>query len=482
MPELDPDNFLSLYEFFCAFVALNEISLPIKPEHRTVCDELQDAILGVTPPNKAPDGTEHPVKFLVINLPPRIGKTKILEAAACWCLAYFPDSQFIYASYSSDLAQQSLKYIRRTLGEGWFMESFSDLVHTQRADKVTTVHGGTIFAEGTGGTLTGKGAGLKRPAGGFIALDDPAKPEEALSPLVAENLKRWFQTTLLSRRNSAAHCPIIICAQRLAPDDLPGYVLQTYPLTTRLVKIAATDAAGNSRFPETIGTEDLNAMNATRYGRFVRASQYDQEPIAFGGNLIQPDALGRYDAHSYHKWEKRVFTCDTALKAEQHNDHWVIQLWGGIGPNAYLIDQARGHWEFAQFCEIAKAMWDKHTADTTSAHPRFTIEEKAAGTPAIQQLQKAGIPAIGIDRTKDKVTRVHEVLPYVEAGMVFVPRDGQFPWLAGLLTELAQFRADGTAPNDDQVDTFTDGVWQVLGKPRSIFDVLGKTRVPTFTH
>ncbi len=105
----------------------------------------------------------------------------------------------------------------------------------------------------------------------------------------------------------------------------------------------------------------------------------------------------------------------------------------------------------------------------------MVIEEKAAGTGLIQQLNIAGVPAEGIERDIDKVRRVQAVLPYQEAGLVLVPGDNEpgCDWLPGFLTECAQFKPDGTHAHDDMVDCFADGVQLLLGRALSILDVLG---------
>jgi predicted phage terminase large subunit-like protein len=101
---------------------------------------------------------------------------------------------------------------------------------------------------------------------------------------------------------------------------------------------------------------------------------------------------------------------------------------------------------------------------------RFTIEEASAGIGLIQQLRLLGIPALGIIRSKDKVTRVHEILPYIVTHMVGLHKHGTY--LQEFMNEAAGFRPDGKQPHDDQVDAMVDGIWECLGKPLSIFDVL----------
>ena len=458
---------LSFWEFFSeAFVPLNNLALPLKPAHREVCDALQDAVYGFL-------GKQ----FVVINIPPRIGKTKILEALACWQIGEFSDSQVICTSYSADMAETSLRYIRRVLAEPWYIELYGDLTGpVAKADVVTIKGGGNLYAVGSGGTITGKGAGLKRRAGGFIAVDDPAKPTEALSKVEAENVRTWFELTLKSRRNSDEHCPIIVCAQRLAPDDLCGYILDTYPQDCYHIKIPALSESGESNFPETYSAANLIASRESEQSniRFGFWSQMQQEPIAMGGNMIPVEKLHRYDLSTAGgiKWDRRIICVDTALKTKEANDYSVLQLWGRFQNRAFLIDQMRGKWESPELLTNSLAFWSKHTRDPNAPRPRFVVEEKAAGTGLVQQMRREGVPVEGIERNIDKVTRVNEILPFVETGMVSIPRNGDAPWVNALVAELSEFRADGKAKHDDQTDVFTDSLNLLLGKPLSIFDVM----------
>ncbi len=455
------DQFLPFWDYFRdCFVPLNNLELPLKNLHQGVCEMLERAVLG-----------ELYKSFIVINIPPRVGKTKMLEALASWMLAYFPDSQIIYTSYSNDLAKTSVRYIQQVITSEWYRELFGTrLGDIRQADHFTTTQGGNVYGDGVGGSLTGRGAGLKRKAGGFIVADDPAKPDEALSRVESDKLRFWFENTLKSRRNSSQWTPIIICAQRLAPEDLPGFVMENYPEDTEIVKFPAM-VNGESQIPETVTTKEL--LDTQRVNPFAFASQYQQEPIVLGGNLIKLADFRYYDYGSPPKIEHKVITCDTAMKAKEHNDHTVLQCWGRSLRRAFLIDQIRGKWSPAELIKNARSFYEKHNK-SASPVAYMSIEEAAAGFTLIQDLRKRGIPARGVIRHKDKVTRVKDILNYQATGMVYLPKGA--PWLAGFEIELAQFREDGKSAKDDQVDCFADGVLILLGKGTSILSALGKQR------
>lgn len=456
------NQFISFSAYFRdCFVPLQKLSLPVTKHHIRICDTLQKAVLGHLPG----------IEFVVINLAPRIGKTKILEALVTWLIAYFPDQQSIYTSYSSVLAEKSTKTIQDILNSEWYLKLFpwfKGLGTTQRSNDFTLVEGGRVYSAGVGGTITGFGAGLKRRAGGFIGIDDPTKPDEALSQTMAESINFWFENTILRRRNSDQWCPVIIVQQRLAPNDLSGFILETYPEKVLHLIVDAETESGESAFPDTFKTETLKKLKEV--SPFVYWAQYRQKPIALGGNLIKTDDFMFYDEDmSGIQWNKKTIVCDTALKAEQQHDNSVIQCWGEYMHRAYLIDQAKGKWESPELVSNFKAFFNKHHVDS-SPITRVTVEDKAAGTGLGQTLRREGIPVEPIPRQKDKVTRVQEALPFIVTHMVYLPKNA--PWLPEFLTECAAFRKDGKQTKDDQVDCLCDGIEFSLGRPLSILDVL----------
>jgi len=455
------DQFIGFWEYFRdVFVPLNNLELPLKPLHKGAAELLEKAVLGEL--NKS---------FIIVNIPPRVGKTKLLEALSTWTLAFFPDAQIIYTCYSNELATTSVRYIQQVIDSPWYKELFpTALGKIRQSDHFTTTSGGKVYGDGVGGSLTGLGAGLKRRAGGFIVIDDPAKPDEALSRVEGEKLRFWFENTLKSRRNSSQFTPIIICAQRLATDDLPGFVMENYPNDCEIIRFPAL-VDGESQIPETISTKDL--LDTQRVNPFAFAAQYQQEPTIMGGNLIKLADFKYYDQTDLPKIELKIMTIDTALKSKEANNHSVAQVWGRSQHRAFLIDQIRGKWSPNDMLVAVRRLYEKHNR-SGSPMSYVAVEEAAAGYNLMIELRKRGIPAKGIIRIKDKVSRVKMALPYQQTGMVYLPR--QASWLSAFEIELAKFREDGKSSQDDQVDCFSDGVSLLLGKATSILQVLGQKK------
>lgn len=415
--------------------------------HKPICDALERVVIGKT-------------KRLIINIPPRSGKTEIAVINfMAWCMGNWPDSEFIHASYSKRLATANTYAVRATMMHEVYREIFG---HTSLADdskakdEFRTEHGGIVYATGAEGSITGYGAGKMRATfGGAIVIDDPHKAGEANSAIMRQNVIDWFSTTMESRKNSP-DTPIIVIMQRLHENDLAGWLLGggNGEHWDHLC-IPAVNDQGESFWPEQFPLDMLERLKASN--SYVFAGQYMQRPSPDGGGLLKTSWFRYYEQLPPIKY--RVIFADTAQKTGDLNDYSVFQCWGYPGDGtAYLLDQVRGKWEAPELLSTARAFWNKHKAMPTMGTLRaFKIEDKVSGTGLIQTLKRERIPVQGIKRDRDKVTRAIDVGPTAEAGCVYLPQNA--PWLSDLLAELESFPAGS---HDDQIDPLMDAVAELM--------------------
>lgn len=198
-----------------------------------------------------------------------------------------------------------------------------------------------------------------------------------------------------------------------------------------------------------------------KMSRYVFASQYQQKPVAIGGNLIKGEHFIKYKWTNPPAIKSRMIIADTASKTKERNDFSVFEVWGETFDNKLvLLDLLRGRWEAPDLQTRSIAFWKKHTADQkTLGHLRYLwVEDKSSGTGLIQTLRRAPylIPVKDIQRDKDKYTRCLNSLPYIESGCVMIPEDA--PWTNDFLAEAEAFSADGTHAFDDQLDPLFDAI------------------------
>ncbi len=100
---------------------------------------------------------------LKINIPPRYSKTELMIHFVAWSLAHYPDSNFIYVSYSHNLAAKQTSIIRDIISMPHYKRLFDVVISdtTAAKDNFETTAGGSVYGVGAGGTITGRGAGLR---------------------------------------------------------------------------------------------------------------------------------------------------------------------------------------------------------------------------------------------------------------------------------------------------------------------------------
>lgn len=422
--------------------------------HKPICNALEHVVIGKT-------------KRLIINIPPRAGKTEIAVINfIAWCMGNWPDSEFIHASYSKRLATANTYAVRATMMHETYHAIFG---HTRLADdskakdEFRTEQGGVVYATGAEGSITGYGAGKMRSTfGGAIVIDDPHKAGEANSDTMRQNVIDWFGTTMESRKNSP-DTPIIIIMQRLHENDLTGWLLNGgNGEHWEHLCIPAIDSKGHSFWPEQFPMTMLDRLRVN--SSYVFAGQYMQTPAPIGGGIFKDHWWKYYKTLPIIK--HRSIYADTAQKAKESSDYSVFQCWGeSEDGKAVLIDQIRGKWEAPELLAQARAFWAKHKAVDNQGRLRaFNIEDKVSGTGLIQTLSREGIPVKGIQRKAghDKVTRAMDVVPSIESGLALLPEN--VPWLSDFLAETSVFP---NGAHDDQIDPMCDAVSDIVLKTGS---------------
>ena len=155
-------------------------------------------------------------------MPPRSLKSLCASIAfPAWLLGHNPSAQIICCSYAQDLSNKLALDCRSLLHSGWYQQLFPTRLSAERqaVAEFHTTQKGVRLSTSVGGVLTGRGAD-------FIIIDDPLKPEEALSDAQRAAANEWFDHTLYSRLNDKRTGVIIVIMQRLHEDDLTGHLLE----------------------------------------------------------------------------------------------------------------------------------------------------------------------------------------------------------------------------------------------------------------
>jgi predicted phage terminase large subunit-like protein len=290
--------------------------------------------------------------------------------------------------------------------------------------------------------------------GGALIIDDYLKADNFNSEVEKQNCVDVYTNTLKSRRNNP-NTPIICIAQRLATDDLVGWLKANEAEDWDFFSLPTLNEEDKSIWEAIVPSKDLIKMRETN--PFLFYSQYQQEPIILGGSVIKEDWFRFYP--SVEVDYKRMFmTADTALKVKECNDYTAIALWGITTHNElYLIDMLHGKWEAPDLERQFISFWNKWRKGIGITKPNSVyIEDKASGTGLIQSIKRqGGVPVIAYEPEKDKLTRVMDVTPYIESGCLYLPIGKEYQISKDLLSECVAFTADDSHAHDDMVDCMT---------------------------
>lgn len=434
-----------------------ELSCPAGRESHyiSICKELTDVFYGKC-------------RRLIINVPPRYGKTELLIHFVAWTLAHYPDSNYLYLSYGLGLAKKQTQTIRQIIGLPHYKKLFGvDIsIDTSAKDNFETSSGGTIIAAGAGGTITGRGAGIRGVQsrfGGCVIMDDMHKPDEVMSDTMREHIIEWYGGTLMSRVNEPMHTPIIYIGQRLHEADLCSKLLEDS--SWKSLVIAALDEAGNALNPKMHPKEELLKMQENE--PYVFASQYQQNPQPAGGGIFKPEWF--YLTEEDPQMILTFITGDTAETDKSYNDATVFSFWG-IYKIKDALSETNSFGLHLIFCEEIRV----EPKDLQSEFEQFyanclrykvkpsiiALEKKSTGTTLLSILHTyRGIRVIDIERTKasgNKTTRFLEIQPYVAQKLISLNRHAKHTSM--FIEHMRKITANNTHRFDDIADTLYDAI------------------------
>jgi predicted phage terminase large subunit-like protein len=337
----------------------------------------------------------------------------------------------------------------------WYRGIFATRLaaHRQAVQEFITTAQGYRLATSNGGVVTGRGADI-------ILIDDPLKPEEALSEAQRRTANDWFDHTLYSRLNDKRHGAIVIIMQRLHEDDLVGHVLAQEPWDVlSFPAIAEADEVhrietiwgprcftrrqGEALHPDREPLETLDRIRRT-VGEYNFAGQYQQSPAPLGGGMVKAKWFKRYrESERPERFDRIVQSWDTANKATELSDFSVCTTWGVTGKDLFLLGVFRRRLEYPALKRAVRQQQSQFNANLV------LIEDKASGTQLIQELIADGCHSVTrYQPTTDKIMRLHAQTAIIENGFVHIPETA--PWLAEYLHELIVFPK---GKHDDQVDS-----------------------------
>ena len=226
-------------------------------------------------------------QILVINLPPRHGKSRTATKFVQWVLGkYGADKKIMTGSYNETLSSTFAKAVRDTIAEkpteGVMV--YNDIFPATRikygeaAAQKWTLEGSqqaNYLATSPTGTATGFGCNI-------MIIDDLIKSAaEAYNENTLQAQVDWFNNTMMSRTEKGFK--IIIIMTRWASKDLAGFILANFDNVVHINYKAVNDD-GTMLCPDILSADDF-ALKTKNMNKDIVLANYQQEPIDIKGRL-----------------------------------------------------------------------------------------------------------------------------------------------------------------------------------------------------
>jgi predicted phage terminase large subunit-like protein len=442
------------------------------------------------------------IKRLIINVPPRHGKSILTSVAfPAWTWAQpvksptsGPGVPFLYASYNDKLSLRDSVKCRRLIESSWYQERWGHR-YLLSLDQNTKHR----FTNDQGGErlITSIGAGVTGEGGNIIVIDDPNAANEVSSEATTLATLEWWDTVMPTRLNDMETCAFVVIQQRLGETDLTGHILeQNVGEWTHLCLPARFES--NRSFITTIGWKDprtvegqllwpdrfpddkLRILERTM-GPYIAAGQLQQRPEPQGGGVIKREWWQLWEKDIFPRMDIVLGCLDTAYTTKTINDYSAMVTWGIFSGDATA--QANLMWDTEgrpmyidrTYKEGAPAAMMMHAwRDRLELHNLvkqvaeecikykvdiLLIENKAAGISVAQEIRRLyadeKFSVILFDpKSQDKLARLYSVQHLFAEGLVWSP---DRKWSDMVIDEVGRFGGK-QIKHDDLVDCVSMGL------------------------
>ena len=368
-------------------------------------------------------------KNLCLMVPPRHTKSMIFNVfGPVWLWLSYP-IKAVSISHTGSLAGQMNSKRYSIINSEKFQKFFPEI-------KLVT-NSTSFLKDERGGELYSLNRNAFTGYGGDVIINDDLTNAETARKDQAEMSNAWsyYQNTMPSRINDINKCIIMNIQQRLAPNDIAGHIMNdaklssTYAFVT-LPAIFSKDTyvicpisgeiikykKGDFLWPERFG--DYSTLRY-QVGESIFETQYLQNPVASDKTVIKPSMIiekDECDVPSINEADIIYASHDFPVKDKDSSDYLGSVLAYKIDSVLYIIDCLEKKLAFVKSVNYVRHL--------DEAYPGIIqiIEDKANGSPILQQLQEevAGMQAYQ-PGTASKMQRLESASLYMESkNVIFV--------------------------------------------------------------
>lgn len=431
---------------------------------------------------EARDASRHPdasVRIILIEMPPRHGKTHTVMHALSWRVSRDPAVTNAYLTYGQNLAESKSRIMRGHVAND-NVELASDMANLA---EWRTPHGGGMLCGGILGPLTGKGID------GFLVIDDPIKNRrDAESEVIRDMI--WDQFTDVAYTRLEGSATIVVMCTRWHPDDLIGRILAKEDelreelgdqLKIVRIKLPAIAEAGDplgreigqALWPARFNEQRLKAIRNV-VGEYTWASMFQQNPRLKGTILFSetpsrfklwaslPDGSPDYAKLAWVPTVHRLIVgCDPAASDKTKADHSAAYTLAALGwgqdMEVWVIDGMSRTMTVPALVRSLNVMRQGPIPGVTQWDLAVAVEAVGAFKAVPQMLfeEDPELPVLPCIPNGDKWMNAQFAAALWNRGKLHVPLDAS--WAKNLIHRLSNFTG-ANGGKDDEVDAISHGV------------------------
>lgn len=232
--------------------------------------------------NKLEEFINSDKKILVINMPPRHGKSRTATLLVQWLLGNNNKTKVMTGSYNETLSTTFAKQVRDSILEqdGIFSKLYPNtkIKYGESSMNKWALEGNeeaNYLATSPTGTATGFGCNI-------MIIDDLIKNvEEAYNENILTKHIEWFNNTMMSRTEKGFK--LIVIMTRWASNDLAGYILDNFDNVEHINYKAIQD--DGTMLCESILSKDDFEFKTKNMNKDIVEANYQQCPIDIKGKL-----------------------------------------------------------------------------------------------------------------------------------------------------------------------------------------------------
>lgn len=399
-------------------------------------------------------------KGIMICIPPRTLKSKIFTIALpAWIWTFAPWKKFLCLTYSEELAAPFSQDRRNLIQSPWYQKRFKLDIRDDQNEKRRYENDKGGFCFSSSAQATGFG-------GNFVILDDLLNARFAYSKARRQQVNKFWDDALTTRRNDPSQDVYLIIMQRLHSNDLVGHltakekdewVIVDIPMEAEETRDYVFPISGKV-WTRVKGDILVPEMNTKQYIAGEKRNskkwnaQFQQRPSPPGGFIFNPDKWIPYDKAP--DTDLQVLSVDCAWKSGKANDKVGLMVLGVDGPNRHILSWRHEHMTYNQILDAIRQY--------RREYPKISyvlVEEAANGYAVIKQLSEEMPGLVGVLPKEDKEARAHSASSDLESGHVFVPNPETNTLVQSeIIDTFAEFQGDGSVEFDDLIDAFTQAI------------------------